>query len=182
MNPGELIRDLQQRSDGALDRLKLHYGPLIRYVIAPILPDSRDREEVFSDTLVRVWERIGQFDPAQGSWTNWLSAIARNAAIDRARRNPPTGAELTETIPAPRSDPEQELLRKERRQALHTALNTLDASDKALFYRKYYYRQSTAQIAAEYGTTQRAIEGRLYRIKRKLRKQLGGDFDDGSGI
>lgn len=59
------------------------------------------------------------------------------------------------------------------------ALNSLESSDKALFDRKYYYRQSTAQIAAEYGTTERSIEGRLYRIKRKLRKVLGGDFYDG---
>ena len=179
MNPTELINDLLKRSDGSLDQLKLHYGPLIRYVIAPILPDARDREEVFIDILVRVWDRVDQFDPAHGNWSNWLSAIARNAAIDRARRNPPVGDELTETIPAPNSDPEQELIRKERQRALHTALNSLESSDKALFYRKYYYRQSTAQIAAEYGTTERAIEGRLYRIKRKLRKVLGGDFNDG---
>jgi len=179
MNPTELINDLLKRSDGSLDQLKLHYGPLIRYVIAPILPDARDREEVFSDILVRVWDRVDQFDPAHGNWSNWLSTIARNAAIDRARRNPPIGAELTETIPAPNSDPEQELLRKERQRALHTALNSLESSDKALFYRKYYYRQSTAQIAAEYGTTERAIEGRLYRIKLKLHKVLGGDFYDG---
>ena len=179
MNTAELINRLLDRADGSLDQLKLHYGPLIRYVITPILPDERDREEVFSDILIRVWDRVDQYDPRIGSWTSWLSTIARNAAIDRARRNPPAGAELTETIPAPNSDPEQELLRKERQRELYAALNSLDTSDKALFYRKYYYRQSTAQIAAEYGTTQRAIEGRLYRIKRKLRSQLGGDFDDG---
>ena len=179
MNTVDLINDLLKRSDSALDQLKLHYGPLILYVITPILPDERDRDEVFSDILVRVWDRVDQFDANNGSWTNWLSAIARNAAIDRARRNPPVGDELTETIPAPNSDPEQELIRKERQRALHTALNSLESSDKALFYRKYYYRQSTAQIAAEYGTTERAIEGRLYRIKRKLRKVLGGDFYDG---
>lgn len=179
MNGTDLIKDLMDRTDGSLDRLKLHYGPLIRYVITPILHDERDREEVFSDILVRVWDRIDQYDPKHGNFKNWLAAIARNAAVDRARRNPPAGAELTETIPAPHSDPEQELLRRERQQALHTALNALDHADKALFYRKYYFRQSTAQIAAEYGTTERAIEGRLYRIKRKLRKQLGGDFYDG---
>ena len=77
MNPAELINDLLKRSDGSLDQLKLHYGPLIRYVIAPILPDARDREEVFSDILVRVWDRVGQFDPAHGTWSNWLSTIAR---------------------------------------------------------------------------------------------------------
>ena len=179
MNATELINDLLNRKDSALDQLKLHYGPLIRYVITPILPDERDRDEVFSDIIIRVWDRVDQFDPNQGSWTNWLSATARNAAIDRTRRNPPPGAELVETIPAPHSDPEQELLRKEKQKALHRAINSLEWSDAALFYRKYYYRQSTAQIAAEYGTTERAIEGKLYRIKRKLRKILGGDFHVG---
>ena len=179
MNSTELINSLRKHCDGSLDQLRLHYGPLIRYVITPILRDERDREEVFSDILVRVWERIDQFDTQHGSFPNWLSTIARNAAIDRLRRNPPPGAELTETIPAPRSDPEQELLRRERQQELLRALNALDHQDKALFYRKYYYRQSTAQIAAEYGTTVRAVEGRLYRIKRKLRERLGGDFYDG---
>ena len=130
MNTAELINNLLDRADGSLDHLKLHYGPLIRYVITPILHDERDREEVFSDILIRVWDRIDQYDPNSGSWTNWLSTISRNAAIDRVRRNPPVSAELTETIPAPNSNPEQELLRKERQRELYAALNSLDTSDK----------------------------------------------------
>lgn len=43
------------------------------------------------------------------------------------------------------------------------------------FYRKYYYLQSTAQIARELGMTERAVEGKLYRLKKKLRNLLGGD-------
>ena len=60
MHTAELINKLLDRADGSLDQLKLHYGPLIRYVITPILPDARDREDVFSDILIRVWDRIGQ--------------------------------------------------------------------------------------------------------------------------
>ena len=48
-----------------------------------------------------------------------------------------------------------------------------------LFYRKYYYCQSTAQMAAELSLTERAVEGRLYRLRQSLRQQLGGDFCDG---
>ena len=169
MNQTDLINDLLKRTDGSLEQLKLHYGPLIRYIITPILSDSRDRDEVFNDILVRILDRVDQFDPKYGNWTNWLSAIARNTAIDRARRNPPPGVELVETIPAPHSDPEEELLHKEKQKALHRALNSLESADKALFYRKYYYRQSTAQIAAEYGTSERAIEGKLYRSHCKPR-------------
>lgn len=174
----DLINSLRQRDDHALDLLKLHYGPLIRYIIAPILSDPRDREETFNDVLLRVWDRADQFDPQKGSWTNWLSALARNAAIDRLRRLPPEGNTLNDRLISEINDPEQALIRKERQKALRRALQSLAFDDQALFYRKYYYRQSTAQIAAECGTSERAIEGRLYRIKKKLRKALGGDGSD----
>ena len=179
MNELDLINMLLQRNDKAIPLLELHYGPLIRYIIAPILQDKRDRDEAFSDVILKVWDRIDQFDTKSGSWSNWLSAIARNTAVDRARRNPPVSHELTETIPAPNSDPEQELLRKERQKSLSKALRNLTYDEQAIFYRKYYYRQSTSQIASEYGTSERSIEGKLYRIKKKLRKMLGGGYFDG---
>ena len=50
--------------------------------------------------------------------------------------------------------------------------------ERELFYRKYYYCQSTAQMAAELGLTERAVEGRLYRLRQTLRQQLGGDLYD----
>ena len=48
--------------------------------------------------------------------------------------------------------------------------------EQQLFFRKYYYCQSTAQIAAELGITERAAEGRLYRLRQRLRNLLGGDL------
>ena len=58
---------------------------------------------------------------------------------------------------------------------LQKAISTLTKDNQNLFYRKYYYMQSTSQIALELGLSERAVEGRLYRIKNKLRKMLGGD-------
>lgn len=178
MTESDLWGLLQKKDSTALEVLQQRYTPLIRYIIAPILPDERDREECLNDIFLRIWDRIGQFDPAKGNWTPWLSALARNAAIDRARRSTHPAEELTHTSAAPDPDPEQTLLRQERQAALRAALQQLRTDDRALFYRKYYYRQSTAQIAAELGTTVRAVEGRLYRIKTKLRRELGGDNDD----
>ena len=42
---------------------------------------------------------------------------------------------------------------------------------------EYYYLQPTSQIASELGTTERAVEGRLYRLKKRLRGMLGGELD-----
>ena len=57
------------------------------------------------------------------------------------------------------------MLQKERIQRLQEALDKLSARDRALFYRK----------AAELGTTERAVEGKLYRIRKRLQSLLGGD-------
>lgn len=178
MKENELIELLLQRNDGALALLELHYGPLIRYIISPILSDPRDRDEVFSDVLLRVWDRIGQFNPDHGSLANRLSVISRNAAIDRLRRATPAAGEMTDDLASHASNPELVLLQRERREMLLRAIRMLTGDEQTLFYRKYYYRQSTLQIAAEYGTTERAIEGKLYRIRKRLRRQLGGELFD----
>ena len=70
------------------------------------------------------------------------------------------------------------MLLRERRAAVADAIGKLAPDERLLFYRKYYYLQSTAQIAAELGTTERNIEGKLYRLRKKLRALLGGEGYD----
>lgn len=142
MHEQDMIALLQQHDERGMDALLLHCGPLMRYIIAPIVPDALDREECLSEASLRVWHKIAQFDAARGSWSAWLTAVTRNTALNFQR-----------------------------------SAARLGQNDRALFYRKYYYLQSTAQIAAELGMTERAVEGRLYRLKKRLRTMLGGDGD-----
>ena len=173
-NTGERL--LLEKNEQGMDALLLHYGPLMRYIIAPILQNPQDREDCLSEVSMRVWEKIGQFDGEKGSFHAWLTAITRNTALNHARRASGSSAEeLSESTPSPDPTPEETLLKKERQEALKTALSRLSYKDRLLFYRKYYYRQSTAQIAAELGMTERAVEGKLYRVKKQLRKSLGGE-------
>lgn len=175
MREEEIVALIRARDEKGAEELLRHYTPLLRYIIAPILPDAQDREECVSETAMRVWEKIGQYDPERGSWTAWLTALARNGALNRARTGKRFAAgELTADLPSPEPTPEEALLRRERQEALKRLLYELPEKDRLLFYRKYYYRQSTAQIAAELGLTQRAVEGRLYRLKKQLRRRLGG--------
>lgn len=173
----EMIAQLLQQDERGMEALLLHYGPLMRYIIAPILPDPQDREECLSEVSMRVWSRVAQFDPARGSWTAWLTAITRNTALNfqRSVQHHSSVQSIPEGTPAPGASPEEAMLRAERSAAVHNALGRLSPGDRALFYRKYYYLQSTAQIAAELGMTARAVEGRLYRLKKQLRRMLGGE-------
>ena len=105
--------------------------------------------------------------------------MARNTALNRRRQNRPA-EELSPELSSPAPTPEEQVLRRERQEAVNDALRQLSARDRLLFYRKYYYLQSTAQIASELGMTERAVEGRLYRLKSRLRDLLGGDAHEGA--
>lgn len=175
MDEREIIALLRAHDEAGAEALARRYGPLMRYLIAPILSDERDREECFNDVLLRVWEKIGLYDEERGSFTAWLTALTRNAALTRARRRLPAEDALEEEV-SPDPTPEDMLIAAERRRILLDAVASLTREERALFWRKYYYRQSTEQIAAETRLTVRAAEGRLYRIRKKLRGMLGGEF------
>jgi RNA polymerase sigma-70 factor (ECF subfamily) len=66
MREAEIIQRLQRREQQSLRAFTLHYSPLMRYIIAPILPDPREQEECLADLHLHIWDRIHLFDPNKG--------------------------------------------------------------------------------------------------------------------
>ena len=162
-----------------IEALLERHGPMMAYVVRGILSDPHEQEECLAQVRARVWERWESYDRERSSPATWLTALCRNAAYDRLRaqaRQRERRGTLDETVADPAPGPEEALLQKERLETLSRLLSAMSAGDRALFYRKYYYLQSTQQMAAELGTTARAVEARLYRIRKKLQKQMGGEL------
>ena len=135
---------------------------------------ERDREDCLAEVLMRIWDGIGGYDPERGSWRAYIPAAARNAALTRARAERVHTAGLPDGVSA-QPGPEEAVIAAEEIDELRRAIDALPPGDRALIYRKYYYRQSTAQMASALGLTARAVEGRLYRIKKRLGAALGGE-------
>lgn len=174
MGESEIIDLIKARDERGAEELLRHFGALIRYVIAPILPDLSDREDCLSEVLMRIWDGIGGYDPERGSWRAYITAAARNTALNRARAVCTHAASLEDGV-AVQPGPEETVIAREELAALRRAIDALPPGDRALIYRKYYYQQSTAQMASELGLSTRAVEGRLYRIKKRLGAALGGE-------
>lgn len=164
------------RDEEGLALLRKGYGGMIGYIVRGILRDSRDVEECVSDVYLRLWNNFS-FDPQKGRLSTWITTVARNTALNRLKAQGHQESGLEEAGGSEDSV-EAFALRRERTAELRRAIDDLSPEDTELFYRKYYYLQSTARAAAELGTTERAVEGRLYRIRKKLRQRLGGDFLD----
>lgn len=174
MDPSAWMERLQQGDREALEPLLAHYEGMLRYIVSGVLSDPHRQEDCLAEVRLKLWEKREQYDPERSSPATWLTVLCRNAAVDHLRSAQRHSAEaLDETRPDPAPGPEEQLLRKERAER---ALASLSSRDRALFYRKYYYLQSTARIAAELGLTPRAVEGRLYRIRKGLQNKLGGDL------
>lgn len=181
----KIITCIKNKTENAAELLLQQYRPLIRYVVTPFLHNEQDVEECINDVALKVCNKIETFDAEKGSWNAWITAIARNAALNTLRsyksnENVLISLESEEImgIPSPELTPEEILIKREKQAMLAKAIRELSQQEKVIFYRRYYYQQSTMQIASELGMTERSVEGKLYRIRKKLKDMIGGELND----
>jgi len=153
---------------------------LLYYVIRPIVGDENLVDDCFSVVTEIILKNYDRFDGQKGQLTTWLTRVARNGALNfvqNRKYSMTAGGEEDAADMAALADtktPEDYLIEKENLEELKKALAGLDRLEAQILLRKYYYMQETRQIGAELGLSERAVEGRLYRIKKKMMKKMGG--------
>ena len=171
----KIVELIKAGDDEGLKLLEQQYSGMMHYIVGAILHDPEDEEECISDISMKVWHAINSYTPERGKFSTWLTTISRNTALNHLKRSSGDQIKLPDAA-HPTPSPEEEICRRERAEELKTAIAALSWEEQHLFYRKYYYFQQTAQIAAELGMTERSVEGKLYRLRKKLQKKLGGDL------
>ena len=174
----EIVELFFERSEQAITELILKYGRAVRAVVFNILGNPQDAEECQNDTYLQVWNNI---PPARPDHLGaYVCRIARNVSLKRyhadsaQKRNSHYDValqELEETIPA-LSTVETVYDAKELTGYLNRFLKSLDASDRYLFLRRYWYGDSITEIARKLNMTPHAASVRLFRLRQKLLKLL----------
>ena len=59
--------------------------------------------------------------------------------------------------------------------ALDSALAQLSAEERALLDARYFHRESLDEIGARLGVSSRAVEGRLARVRERLRQSIAAE-------
>jgi RNA polymerase sigma-70 factor (ECF subfamily) len=139
------------------------YGIIVRIVKRREIAD-----EILQEVYVQIWQRAGQFDAAKGSPITWMVAIARNRALDEARRKKAVSIEDTPEALDVASDEEYPLDRVERSQQLLRLSQCLEALDNN--------RRDVVLLAYREGMSRQALGQRFSRppatIKSWLRRSL----------
>lgn len=167
------------REERALTETAQKYGGMCHSIAYNILQDWQDTEECVNDTWLRAWNAMPPQRPTVLS--AFLSRITRNLSLDRcklARAGKRGGGQMTlaleelgECVPAENSV-EQTIEMQELTAALDRFLRELPEKECCLFLRRYWYVDSTREIAVRYDMAEGSVKSTLFRIRRKLKAYL----------
>lgn len=142
-------------------------GTIIR-----IVPEREAAEDILQDVYLKVWHRAGRFDRTIASPITWLCTIARNSAIDAARKAGRTREVGDDGLPeivddSPRID--QLLCAHEDAQRLHTCLEGLQPdhrkSIRMAFFRGLTHAELADRLDVPLGTMKSWIRRGLASLK-----------------
>lgn len=172
----EFIGQIKNKDNSGLETFKTEYYGRIKYIVSGILKDKSDTEECINDICFIVWNKINLYDAEKSSFATWISVVSRNTAINYLKKQKGGNLSLNENILSNTPSPEENIELGEKLISILNFVGTLSPFERNLFYRRFYYLQNTAQIAAETGKTERSVEGKLYRLRKKLQKEFGGEI------
>jgi RNA polymerase sigma factor (sigma-70 family) len=185
----ELMARVQRGDEGAFASLMEHWELPVKSVIARLVLNASEAEELAQETFVRVWQQREKFRTG-AEFRPWLFAIAVNLARNRLRwwRRRPTVSldQWTEAAgdmampggsEARIADARQQtgagaLEQSERAAAVRDAIAALPVDLREAIVLFEYEQMSHAEIADVVGATPKAIETRIYRAREKLRAAL----------
>jgi RNA polymerase sigma-70 factor (ECF subfamily) len=94
-----LVAVAQRRDREAFAGLFQWFAPRVKRYMQRLGADVDTAEDLAQETLVQVWRKAAQYDPARAP-SAWVFTVARNLRIDRLRRQRLFEVELTEEADA----------------------------------------------------------------------------------
>ena len=179
MRDEEIISLYFERNEQAIRETISAYGSYCRKIAGNILENEADVEEVLSDTWLRAWNAI---PPQKPQYLRlFLGTVTRNIALSVYRAQvaqrrgggemPLALEELSECI-GQGSDPEATVEAKELGKLISAFLRSEPQNSRVIFLRRYYYLESSKQIAQRLGTSESNVRLQLSRTRKKLKAYL----------
>ncbi len=178
MEDPKIIELFWQRDEQAIAATEARYGRLCHRLAENILNNHEDAQECVADMLVQAWHSIPPEKPVH--FRAWLCRIVRNLALNRwnkihaQKRGSGVMAlfdELEDCIPSPNGI-EEVMEEMELSAVISQWLRSLDREDRVLFLRRYWFGEALQDLAKERQTDPGLLAGRMFRLRRSLRKHL----------
>ena len=175
MDDNEILDLYFARSEQAIVQTDQKYGFYCYSIAKRILSDPLDAEESVNDTYLAAWNSIPPQNPAV--LATFLGKITRHLSIDRWRRTRAfkrgggqmeLALEELKDCVSGAGTLENDLIRRETLGAVNRFLGQLSVVERNVFLCRYWYLESSQEIAEHSGFSQTKVRSMLHRIRGRL--------------
>ena len=168
----DLIHRVAAKDRQAFEALYRRYGRRIFGYLWRRLRRREVAEELLDDVMLVVWKSAERFDE-RSRLSTWLFGIAHKKALHAFRRFARRSDEGTSTTegdaePAAADDPIQRVERRELREALGRALESLSPEQRTVVELTFYEHRSYQEIAEITGAQVNTVKTRMFHARRRL--------------
>ena len=179
-----LMAQIKKGNDGALAELYHRHSPMLRSVIARIMNNESDIDDLVQEVFLELWNRAESYSEEKGKALGWMITLARRRAIDRLRKKQAYFRA-------------EERLRLEPTASLHHSVDEeanageltgifkklfaqLPPAQRQALHLSYYCGMSQREIATRTGIPLGTVKTRLELALRKVRSAVMalGDFKE----
>lgn len=160
------------------DAMIAAFAPQVFAMIARQVPDAMDAQKLTQDTFLKAFRNIDRYDARQSSLGTWLSRIAYHLTLDFLKRRRPFIVSLEDSevwqtdISDEQLEAELSTGNEERIQKLESLIDDLPPDERLLLTLHYFENRPLDECSFIMDSTPHALANRLYRIRKKLYKQL----------
>lgn len=148
-----------------------HLGAVFGYAYR-VLGDHAEAEDVAQETFLRLMAKARIWRQGGARLRTWLYRVAINLSIDRKRRMRPASLNEIADPPHPDHDEAGMVRGLDCSRALRRALDGLGEHQRRALLLVHYQGFSNQEASAILGISTRALESRLARARRALRRDL----------
>ena len=170
---------LSRVAESDRDAFEVLYRRYVRSIFGLALRRLRDRaqaEEVTQEAFAAVWRSAGSYQAERGSAGGRLYTVARNAIVDRLRRNSrvDTTSELPE-LASPEGGPDEQAEEAYRAWRVHRALEELNPNERQVIELAYWSGLSQSEVASFLGQPLGTVKTRTRSALARLADVLEGE-------
>ncbi len=181
-----LVREAQGGNHAAFAQLVHAHDETVLRVALRITGSQSDAQDIYQEVFLKVYKKLNCFR-FDSSFSTWISRITTNTCLDylrkaRHRRENDTikvgfdGMEqdLLDQVAddRPANDPQKELLRRELRVYILSALKQLTPQERMVFDMKHFQGMKLRAVGEILNISEGSVKTCLVRATRKLRFHL----------
>jgi RNA polymerase sigma-70 factor (ECF subfamily) len=179
----ERYAELVGRHQRRATRIAFHY-----------MRDAAEADEAVQDAFVKAYSHLASFRE-ELPFEVWFTRILINGCLDRIKartrrerwiapmpEGPGGERDFAERMPGRGPSPEEQLLARERREALSRALARLPDRQRSVFMLSHFEGCTSREVSALTGLNESTVRVHLFRAIRKLRTLLATGGDSGTSV